>query len=299
MVNDKIMKEDKNRENEIKELIEHSGNNSHFEVVNLLRQEGWTVLISPYYNDNISDKPREIDIIAEKAFNVTGQGFGEIRDRILGTLNVKFFIECKYINKEIVFWFDEKNQEEAMKRIVKDTPLESGLIKIEQNSNVYHHHYLKNIPVAKLSASKIDKPQENEIIYKALNQSLNAMVYYKNTNSIIPIYKREKILKTVHYPIIVCKGFDKFYKVDLNGKGYSKIDQNFQLEVNYAYLDKEKNSQTEYFLIDIVDIDKVKLFLKDIEETDIKIICKKLSSEYSKRSFDEHLNNQRPQGRVY
>ncbi len=283
------MEENKN----IKDLIDKSGNNFHFEVVNFLRKEGWEVLISPYYNDNISDKPREIDIIAEKAFDVKSRTVKKPEPELIGTLNVKLFIECKYINKEIVFWFDEKNQEEAMKRIVKDIPLESGFIKIEQNSNIYEHHYLKEIPVAKLSASNVDKTQENEIIYKALNQSLNAMVYYKNTSSIIPENKRGIILRTVNYPIILCSSFDKFYRVGIGEKEYLKIDQNFQLEVNYAYLDKEKNSQTEYFLIDIVDIDKLELFLKDDIETDIKIICKKLSSGYYQNNFGEHFKNSR------
>ncbi len=38
------------------------------------------VLVSPYYNDNISGKPREIDLIAEKAFNKMdgGEAFSEL-----------------------------------------------------------------------------------------------------------------------------------------------------------------------------------------------------------------------------
>ena len=54
----------------VKELIINSGNNFHCKVHNYLVGKNWAVLVSPYYNDNISEKPREIDLIAEKAFVV-------------------------------------------------------------------------------------------------------------------------------------------------------------------------------------------------------------------------------------
>ncbi len=44
------------------------------------------------------------------------------------------------------------------------------------------------------------------------------------------------------------------------------VDDNFQLEVNYVYLDKDKTSINEYFLIDIVDFTRVDSFLKILEE---------------------------------
>ncbi len=62
------------------------------------------------------------------------------------------------------------------------------------------HHYLSsNHKVAKLLASKNKPNIENEVIYKALNQSLNAMVYLRHKASIIPeIHNRiNNILATV------------------------------------------------------------------------------------------------------
>jgi hypothetical protein len=50
-------------------ILKRSGHAQHSRVVNLLRGDGWSVVVSPYYSDNFSDKPREIDIIAEKAFS--------------------------------------------------------------------------------------------------------------------------------------------------------------------------------------------------------------------------------------
>ena len=49
----------------IQDIVEKSGHNFHCQVVNFLRENGWTALISPYYNDNFTEKPREVDIIAE------------------------------------------------------------------------------------------------------------------------------------------------------------------------------------------------------------------------------------------
>jgi hypothetical protein len=53
----------------VKAIIAQSGNTFHCNVLKYLQDKGWNVLISPYYNDNVSSKPREIDLIAEKAFD--------------------------------------------------------------------------------------------------------------------------------------------------------------------------------------------------------------------------------------
>lgn len=246
----------------IKDIIEKSGNTFHSKVVKFLREKGWSVLISPYYNDNITDKPREIDIIAEKAIKI--EHF--IENQYIGTFCERLFIECKYISKEIVFWFDNKDEEKAKNRITADTPL-----KYPNEINDHHYSTNKEKKVAKLFASNPDKSQDNEIIYKALNQSLNAMIYYKNTPSITST-ERTTNLSPVNYPLILCNEFDKLYKTDLEKDGeYSKIEENFQLEVNYAYLNKYKSSIPDYFLIDIIDFNKLDKFLKVLDE-DVALI---------------------------
>src|SRR3989304_4244472 len=76
----------------VKVIIDQSGNTFHCKVLKYLQEKGWIVLISPYYNDNVSSKPREIDLIAEKEFNVEDGLRTPFR-----TVKVKLFIECKYI----------------------------------------------------------------------------------------------------------------------------------------------------------------------------------------------------------
>lgn len=244
---------------EVKEIINKSGNSFHCKVLNYLKAKGWTVLISPYYNDNISDKPREIDIIAEKAFEVRS-----IYDKFIGTINVKLFIECKYVPQKIVFWFYEKNMIEAGQLVTRSTPLRNV-----DNTYTQKHRYLSsNRRVAKLFASKGERGEEKEIIYKAINQSLNAMVYFKNEGSILPHeIRREGIpSRGVNYPVIICNSFSNFYKVDIEPETEpSLITDNFQLEVNYAYTDRDKNQNNEYFLIDVVDFEKIDRFLDSLQ----------------------------------
>src|SRR3989338_92021 len=154
----------------VKEIIEKSGNSFHFKVLKHLEDLGWKTIISPYYNDNLTSKPREIDLIAEKAF--------QAKDRwnvFLGTVNVQLFIECKYISQKTVFWFHDKNMEQAEEIITNNSPLQ------KDNTYTKKHHYLdgKN-RAAKLFADERSKAAENEAFYKALNQSLNALIYYRN-----------------------------------------------------------------------------------------------------------------------
>lgn len=263
----------KEKKSTIEEIIEKSGNSFHSRVVNKLRDEKWSVLVSPHYNDNFTDKPREIDIIAEKKFDV--------KDFIydwLGTVNVLLFIECKYINNETVFWFENKDIKRATERIMRDTGLEDP----NRNVGIQKHHYYADTPIAKLFASGSGKSEDNEVINKAINQVLNATVYYRHRGDLkIATTERgyvERSLKRVPYPLIVVNSFDNFHATEMNGDGTAKpITEPFQLEVNYAYTDKDRNGHNEYFLIDVVSLDKLPEFLSSvIEKLDVATISEKL-----------------------
>ncbi len=245
----------------IQEIIEASGNNFHSNVIKFLRENQWNVLISPYYNDYASDKAREIDIIAEKTFEVKERLFGEPK----GWLNIRFIIECKYINAETVFWFDAKDKKRAEESLVRNTPLK------KDNSYTQEHHYMQGERVAKLFSSKKDKDLSNEPIYKAINQSLNAMIYFRHEP---PIQRHDRrILRTVCYPIIILNDFEKIFSINIGESKHSNIvDKFFQLEINYAYLDTDKHNMNEYFLIDVINFSHLDDFLNEIQTKDIKAI---------------------------
>lgn len=263
----------------IKSILEKSGNSFHARVVEKLREYGWDVLVSPYYNDNYTDKPREIDIIAEREFGVDHPHYG-----YSGKMKVRLFIECKYIADKTVFWFDSKDKSKSSKRIQQDTSL------TETEININSHHYYDDKPVAKLFASDKNRTEENDSINKAINQSLNATVYYRHRWDLKIKSDKEKpgkLLETVYYPIILVNSFDNFYATDMsNPKGVEKIKDPFQIEVNYAYMDKDKKPCNEYFLIDVVNIEGLLVFFQDsIENKDIVYISEKLGRmEYEHRT---------------
>lgn len=249
--------------NPIKDIIENSGNNHHYQVVEFLRDKKWTVLVSPYYNDKFTDKPREVDIIAEKAFDVKEWGTW------FGTLNVKLFIECKYITKPTVFWFDKKDMGRATGRMAEDTLIS------DNNTNIQKLRYYTEKNVAKLFDSRKDS-LDNEVFFKAISQSINALMDYRGGDSIIQKSdpdRRVNIIHTISYPVILCNSFSNLYRVGASLlDGYARISDNFQMEVNYAYRNISNNSIYEYFILDVVSFDKLDDFLKNFEESDIKTI---------------------------
>jgi hypothetical protein len=244
---------------DIEKIINESGNSFHCRATSFLKENGWHTLVSPYYMDGATNKPREIDLIAEKHWIRQG-GFG----RNEGALIIKLFIECKYIPQSTVFWFSDKDIEAATKWVTSNTPLVK-----KDNAYTQRHHYLApGRKVAKLFASKNRPGAENEVIYRALNQSLNAMVYLRGRESIIPTIKSGGIPKlgSIEMPVILCNNFANFYRVEMDDQTTPRlIDESFQLEVNYAYQDFQGKHRSEYFLLDIVDFDKFDEYLKVLE----------------------------------
>ncbi|MFA6254883.1 MAG: hypothetical protein WC675_02470 [Patescibacteria group bacterium] len=262
--------------NGIQKIIDNSGNTLHSQVITFLRSLGWYILVSPYYNDNQTAKPREIDIIAEKRLDVI-----EWEQRY-GFLIIQLFIECKYINNSIVFWFDNKNTNAAEDMIVNNTCLPHH----KDNITIDQHHHFEDKKVAKLfsSSASLQKLHENEEFYRALNQTLNGMVYYKNRGgfSINPKPIRERYKQEViHYPIILCNNFEKIFRINIGEDKYSKLEDNyFELEVNYSYITNGSQEHNEYFLIDVVDFTKFEEYLKKLAGSDFKIIQNYLRNEW-------------------
>jgi hypothetical protein len=255
---------------EITSLVNESGNNFHCKVTNYLKSKHWHTLISPYYMDGSTNKAREIDIIAEKMWS-----YEDTFEGVYGSMHIKLFIECKYIPQPNVFWFGSKDKVAAEKWLVTNTPF------TERNIFTEKHHYLAECnKVAKLFSSKNSPKEENEPIYKALNQSLNAMVNLRHRGSILPdkMIRNTRELATFELPVILCNNFEKFYRVEIDSEVTPDvIDENFQLEVNYAYIDLNKKNVNDYFLIDIVSFDKLDAFLDSLDN-DIAAISEVLSS---------------------
>lgn len=254
------------KEEKAQKIINTSGNGFHYKVVDFFRSIGWSVLVSPYYTDNYSEKPREIDLFAEKDFSLD-DCFGHN----VGYIKIKLFIECKYLSKENVFWFDKKDYDRAVTKVISSTPLGDP----KQWSMTKNHHYLKDSEVAKVFAS--DKSDDNDVFYKATTQCLHAMIGNFRQPNVIAISPRATCRTVLNYPIIICNDFTKMFKSkDSKPK---QIHDNFQIEMNYAYTDYSGKNQREYFIIDIVSFDKINDVISEIINNDVVAVREKILFE--------------------
>lgn len=244
---------------EIVDLIHNSGNNFHAKVARWFASDGWHVVISPYYMDQTQSKAREIDLLAEKLWSIKDH-LGHRSDYII----VRLFIECKFVASDTVFWFAEKNQEAALELVCEN--------KLYRRDNTYtdKHHYLsQGSRVAKLFATKNSKTAENEPFYKALNQSLNAMTSMRGQLATTPLDRKSnrQPIAVLEYPIVVCSSFDRIFSVEFyTDSEPHHIKENFQLEVSYAYIDRNQHQRNDYFLLDFVVFDKLAEFVQAINE---------------------------------
>jgi len=238
---------------DVLDLIAGSGNSFHAKVARWLTDQGWHVVVSPYYLDQTQGKAREIDLIAEKLWPVS-DAFGRPADHVA----VRLFVECKFIAASSVFWFADKDRHEATNLVCATHPFQP------KNSYTEQHHYLSQSPrVAKVFATANSKSTENEPIYKALNQALNALVAMRGRPLAIPKYRgsSRSPVATLDLPVVVCSTFDKLYAVDFfSDSPPVPLSTNFQLEVRYAYIDRQSSQRDDYFLLDFVAFDNLPAF---------------------------------------
>jgi hypothetical protein len=235
---------------QVQQLIDGSGNTFHAKVARWFHSDGWHIVISPYYMDQSQNKAREIDLIAEKAWPIR-DSFG----RHHGDILVRLFIECKFVPSHSVFWFAEKDTVAANALVCSSGNFDTNNMYTEK-----HHYLAQGRKVAKLFASVSAKGQEVEPFYKALNQVLNAQVSMRGQSPNIPSLAKQRRGKLVliEYPIVACSSFDQLYAVDFYGEGNAEpIRDNFQLEVQYAYVDKQGSHRNDYFLLDLVEFRKL------------------------------------------
>ncbi len=259
----------------INSLIENSGIITHKKVIDLFRKNGWNLVISPYYYDNILNNVREIDLIAEKSF---GSCTDLSQSKCI--IDVQLFIECKYINQEIAFWFDKMDEDRAVKKLEAETGLKIHHKRYSADIPKNDFRHLKQEKVAKLFTSNLNN---QDIIFKAITQCLNAQIYYKEWHVKSRISKETRsaksMINTFRIPIIICDNFEKLQEVSFpNSKlmdelkySIKEIDKSFLLEIYYTYLNKDNNAKTDYFLIDIVNIENVEDFFNELEK-EIKAI---------------------------
>jgi hypothetical protein len=240
-----------------KKLMTESGNGLQCRVAQFFRVRGWTVLMSPYYIDASTDRPRELDLIVERSYPVQRIWAGNVPKSV----RVRLFIECKYIVQGAVFWFDAMDRNKTVAWIESNTPF--------RRDNIYirpQHYLAQGDQVAKLFASETKKAEENDPIFRGINQCLNGYIYNQDRASLIDLLDGEEAVP-LRYPVVVCSSFGDFFRTSVqNGGDPIPIAENFLLEMDYAYIHpRSKQMAREFFLVDFVDFERITTFLASIE----------------------------------
>lgn len=245
---------------QVQELIDSSGNNFHAKVTRWFTSDGWSTTISPYYMDQSQQKARELDLIVEKVWPIK-EDFGKRG----GEVAVRLFIECKYLLGYSVFWFTDKDRSAIEQVLCADGKY------IRDNIYTANHHYLSSGDgVAKLFASSNTRSQESDPFYKALNQSLNGLVSMRRQ----PLRAFSSGRRGgggfqigLDFSVVVCSSFSQLYAADFGGtREASLVRDNFQLEVQYAYVEPSGQSRDELFLLDIVEYEQLARFVAAVAE---------------------------------
>lgn len=255
------------------------GNDFQFKVKRVLTDNGWSVRMSPHYNDIFSEKPREIDIIAEKAFPPASNSIYN------STVIVRLFVECKYISDSTIFWFDERNTAEAKKVIDSLRSFHDP----ENNTSVAQkHHYLAEKPIAKLFRTGSKTGADGDPMYKAINQCLNAYIYFRNhPTNLRENYDYQSVVE-IDYPIIICNSFNLLQKKNMivSGQDISteQIQEPFQLEIDYAFTVKG-DQREEFFYLDILSINDLKSFEDSVLLPEINLAKQKAHDDYREAQY--------------
>lgn len=253
----------------IKEIIEESGHDLHFRIADSLSAQGWNVQVSPYYNDPVKNIPREIDIVAIKTHTI-GNG--------IDPLVYRLFIECKYIKGDNVIWFRKKDREKAT-LLAKDNEIlrdqEDHYLEDQSFRPPKAHHYLKDDQVMKLSSKKGDK----DPFYDGMNGSLHALLFYQES---------QYTSYAIDLPMIVVDSFNNLHRRDgSNPEGHTAITDNFQMEVDYIYINRQEKPVARYFLIDVVNESTLIDFLEMVESSEANVLKRLISFQAQQRKNNQ------------
>lgn len=236
------------------QLVAESGISFQCRVMETFRQAGWTVLLSPYYLDPATDKAREIDLLAERDYQIPN-AFGGPKG-----VRVRLHVECKYLSQVTTFWFDACDETRCYELIQRTTPFLRNNIFIEE-----HHYRTGPRAVAKLFATERSRGEDQDPIYKALNQVLSGYFQHRALPPLIPARGPEQVT-LLQYPVIVVSNFERFFRTDVRANApVQQIAQNFLLETNYAFRTPTGAPRSEYLLTDVIELGRLNMFFEQIQ----------------------------------
>ena len=194
----------------LKKAIQESGNNLHLDVVDFLKSKQWNVDISPYYCDDFTDKPREIDIIATRKIQIL---VGAKPEDVVDWFNVALFIECKNFPKNTNFrvFDNDKNISEGILCRCAHNLRAANILK-ENYSLLENHHYLTTAKIAKLYDLEKEinnKKEQNDDVFKAMTQSVKSFLFFEEKMN-------EGARGSINYPLVIYDKIDGIYSMPKN-----------------------------------------------------------------------------------
>ncbi|MDO8451530.1 MAG: hypothetical protein Q7S76_01540 [bacterium] len=240
---------------ELQQKILESGHNLHLRVASDLENEGWDVELASYYVDDLSDKPREIDIVAEMPFHGGSVSDGSLEE----IFRTRLFIECKHFKTPIALRTLPIDISEAHESIVTHT-----LGKTSSDIWGDRHHYAKP-RVAKLWTTMEER---NDPFFDGLASTTKSLLYYLGTRA----------SRGIFYPVLVYDGIDGMYEIqgsDLSNLESAPLVKRALVSFNYAYNEVFTNKpRRRPLLIDVVHSDELPTLIKEVMKEGERAITK-------------------------
>lgn len=231
---------------ELDKLVKKSGHNLHLDAYQAFEEEGWEVDLAPYYVDDISDKPREIDIQASKPT------YGSISSsepiRVLYTTFL--FVECKRLNSPVAIR-TLKNTPSAKDAVVTLNLDRNGMFGVHFGL-ASRHHYVTAQRIGKLFDSK-----ESKEIFDALTSAVKSLCFYLGTRPQTGFY----------YPVVIFDGIEGLHEI--HGGTFTGLIDRTIIAFNYSYRDiVSQKPKTRLFYVDFIHRKKLSELLQNIHSED-------------------------------
>ncbi len=286
---------------ELKEAIKYSGNNLHLAVVEFLDGLKWETDLSAYYCDDITDKPREIDIIASKDIFYVNSGPGNPAKEY--RFSIYLFIECKNFRNEIAFRMQKNNAEDAKSAIITTIPdADKDVLLKQMISDGCPHHYLTEKTAKLYDTYKNKNEKTTEEVFNAITQPIKALIFSKNR---IHQIKKNGPNKAFFYPLVVYYGISGFYLVNKSLNTDKDLDKvkvdgrDLIFGLNYSYSETMFNvagkrfTPRKPFYVDFIHFDNIGTYLEKTIQRETNEIRSYFQNEFNlQRSKEQQQRNE-------
>lgn len=262
-------------ESKLKKAIKESGRNLHLEVAELLSSSGWETDLSVYYCDDITDRPREVDILAKKKISVYQ---GKCPDKY--KFEVFLCIECKYFRDEFAFRLWPNNRDDSKEAILVSTKNVREMSKENlEDIGLGGHHYLIPDKLSKLFDAS-NRNQDRDI-FDAITSSIKSLIFFQN----------KTVGTSIFYPVVIYDGIPGFYLVEKSKNNDKDLDnmklgKDILFGLRYSYPHQifgvpGTRNETKSFRVFFLHKDEINKYLGTVEK-EVEIIRSHLLKFYNR-----------------